>query len=288
MKMRVGIVGAGKVGKALGKYLVSKDVQVVGVYNRNKEKGQAVALTLNVEAFDQIESLVKACDLLFLTVSDGVIEVIWHEIRGFDLKSKLIVHCSGALSSHVFEGIEALGGFGYSLHPVMTLSDAPNAHEVLGSAHFTLEGAEARLPQLKALITDLGNQVHVVKEADKKAIYHCAAVFSSNFIVALAKISTELLKACGFDEEGQRILFPLMEASLENVMNVGIQKALTGPVERCDRATVVKHLAALEDEQMKQLYRLLSKVLIEIAEAKNVDVDYHELKKLIEDDSSFS
>jgi len=204
---------------------------------------------------------------------------LWQQMVKFDLTGKIIIHCSGAKSSRVFAGVDALGAFGYSLHPVMTLSAAPDAYLALEGAHFTLEGCAGKLAVVKDLVAALGNQVHVI-DSDQKALYHCAAVFASNFMVATAEMSMQLLSRCGLGEASKSILLPLMEASIKNVVNHGTTQALTGPVERGDLATVERHLAVLgEGEQ--ELYALLSEILIELAEVKNPGVDYGELRRVV-------
>jgi len=278
---KIGIFGAGKLGCALGKYFKLKHLEIAGIYGRNPKVGQQVTELVGANFFDQLEDLVLKSDILFLTVVDQAIEDLWFEMVKFDLAGKIIIHCSGAKSSRVFEGVAALGAFGYSLHPVMTLSAAPDAYLALENAHFTLEGDSGKLTVVKDLITSLGNQVHVV-DSDQKALYHCAAVFASNFMIAVAQKSMQLLARCGMDEAGQAILFPLMETSIKNVANAGAVKALTGPVERGDLETVEKHLAVLNADE-KRLYASLSRILIEVATEKNPETDYSELKEVVKE-----
>ncbi len=58
--------------------------------------------------------------------------------------------------------------------------------------------------------------------------------------------SVTLLARCGFSqEEALAALAPLMEANLRHLCAEGPVAALTGPVERGDRATIARHLACL-------------------------------------------
>jgi len=277
--MLIGFIGAGKVGKALGKYFKLNGLDIVGFYDIDSKASKNASELVGVNFFAELQNLVFKSEILFLTVSDKAIEAVWSEIAKFDLDGKIIIHCSGALSSRIFAGIDELGAFGYSLHPVMTINDSPDSYQSLASAHFTLEGSHGKLDVVREFIATFGNSVHVI-DAENKSLYHCAAVFSSNFMLAVAEISMKLLERCGFDDEGQKILFPLMETSIKNVMNEGTTMALTGPVERGDTSTIEKHLNVLNQNE-KQLYSLLSQTLIEIAEAKNPKVDYEILKKVV-------
>ena len=66
---------------------------------------------------------------------------------------------------------------------------------------------------------------------------------------------------------------------------MGCEDALTGPVDRNDVGTVRKHLTAMSEMCGKNaiidVYKLLSRELIEIAEAKYPERDYSELSQAI-------
>jgi predicted short-subunit dehydrogenase-like oxidoreductase (DUF2520 family) len=70
----------------------------------------------------------------------------------------------------------------------------------------------------------------------------------------------------------------------------GLQASLTGPVERCDISTIHKHLDSFskgEDEKSftredeKMLYKLLSRKIVPIAEARHPERSYEEIKGLL-------
>ena len=56
--------------------------------------------------------------------------------------------------------------------------------------------------------------------------------------------------------------------------------ALTGPVERNDVGTVARHLAVLEGDD-RELYRLLSLRLVEVARQKHPDRDFTNLLNVL-------
>ena len=278
--MKIGMIGAGKVGVSLGKYFKEKGLDVIGIYSRSERSAEIGATLMRVNNyFSQLKELVLESDVLFLTVSDKAIKEVWAQVSRFDLRDKIVCHCSGALSSCVFEHIRQLGSWGYSVHPVMTISHK-EAYRALENAPFTLEGDEEKYDIIKGLLESLGNPVYELA-SENKSLYHCAAVFSSNFMVALAQVGMDLLGKCGFDGREREIFFPLMSMSVENVLKEGTVGALTGPVERCDVETIGKHLSGLNGEE-KDLYQLLSKVLVGIAEVKNPHLNYEGLKTIID------
>ena len=275
--MRIGIIGAGKVGVSLGLYLAKK-MTIIGLYDVNQTAAQNGASLIKTDCFSNLETLVETSDLLFLTVTDDAIKPVWEQILAFNMAGKIICHCSGALTSEVFVGIEERGAYGYSVHPAMTISHHSAVAEI-AVAPIVIEGGEERLDEVASLFRTMGNTIHLLR-AEHKVRYHAAAVFASNFIVALAQISTELLAECGFDEDGQQIFLPLMQASTHNIVKNGLVNALTGPVERGDLATIEKHLTDLSGDNL-ELYRLLSEKITKVASTKNPERNYADLTEVL-------
>ena len=77
---------------------------------------------------------------------------------------------------------------------------------------------------------------------------------------------------------------PVPLGNARHVAEAGPEKALTGPVERGDAATVEKHLAAIEDADDRALYRLLTKRLLRIAKAKHSERDFAAIEELVSQD----
>ena len=103
----------------------------------------------------------------------------------------------------------------------------------------------------------------------------------SNLVCALAYEGMETFKACGLDEDfAESAWRSLFLGNAENTASVGPVRALTGPVERGDAATVARHLAALSGDA-REIYLLLSRTLVETARLKNPDRDYSELTGIL-------
>lgn len=282
--MKIGFIGAGKVGFSLGKYFCEHGLNVIGYYSRNPQSALQAAEFTSTMCFRDIKSIVEASDTLFLTVPDGTIQELWDYIDKLSIKNKIICHCSGSLSSSVFSNIDNHDAYGYSIHPLLGISDKLNSYKELSNAFFTLEGSQGRLQEMQKLIKGLGNLEQVISP-ENKAIYHSAAVFSSNLMVALAQTSIDLLTNCGFDEQNAGLaLYPLMLGNMKNIVRQGTVGALTGPVERCDIETVTRNLSCL-DGRDKQLYKLLSEKLINIAKIKNPNCSYSQLERMIVEDN---
>ena len=268
---RIGFVGAGKVGFTLGQYFKAHGVTVSGYYSRHLASAQEAAELTSSTAFSSLEEVARGSDTLFVTVPDGQISSVWDYMRAMqaDLSGKIVCHASGSLSSDIFSGSRERKVSAFSVHPLFAISDKYHSYKQLSQSLFTIEGEalEAR-EQLSSLLKHCGNEVEMIA-ADKKALYHAAAVVVSNFTVGLSYLGSEMLKSCGFTQENaDKALLPLMQGSVDNMARQGSIMALTGPVERGDQETVRRHLQVLETESEKVVYESMTKVLEEIASKK--------------------
>lgn len=279
-RMRIGFIGAGRVGCSLGKYFLIHGLKVSGYYSRTFESAHFAAEFTETIGYETLEELADSSDILFLTVSDSAVEQVWQTLKQLKVQGKIICHCSGVLSSSVFSGIDQVGAFGYSIHPIYAINSKTTSYKELERAHFTIEGSGKKLPQMKALIESMGNPVTVIESKDKNK-YHAACVISSNLVIALSSIAGRLLEECGFSkEEAEQALLPLFADNCKAVVEKGNAGALTGPVSRGDIQTLQRHLEVL-DAKDRLWYLLLSRELVFLAGEKNPKMDLGAMQNFI-------
>lgn len=279
--MRIGFVGAGKVGFTLGKYMSERNVCVSGFYSRCTESAKQASIFTHTKYYETLEDIAESSDALFLTVPDGALESVWNSLKRYSLTGKFICHCSGAMSSAVFSEIDQMGAFGYSIHPLFAVHSRLQSYQEISQAYFTIEGHPAYLYFWKKFFEDMGNPVRLI-DGKQKVLYHSAAVFASNLVTGLFEEGVRLLMDCGFDREnGEKALAPLFVHNAQNVAGLGAAEALTGPVERGDAGTLSHHLEVLPEKE-KEIYLRLSETLLDIAKRKNPERDYRELSRILE------
>lgn len=279
--MKIGFIGAGKVGCSLGKYIQTYHACVAGYYSRSIEDARKAAEFTDSECFQTLQELIHSCDVVFLTVPDEQISNVYHQMRAVSNKSMVYVHCSGLQSSDIFYPME-----GYALHPLLAVSSKWASYKALSDAVFTIEGEPlGHYEAIRNLFKDMGNSVvHITKE--QKAKYHAAAAISSNLVTALVSISQKLLMECGFDEdEAVKALGPLVSNNVHNILEHGIVNSLTGAIERGDADTVQMHIKQLSGSE-KKIYCQLSMQLVEIAKIKHPQRSYDRIKQLLSDEGS--
>lgn len=281
--MKIGFIGAGKVGFSLGRYLKEKGIHISGYYSKSKASAKEAATFTDSEAFDTLTSLLELSDMICITTPDDKINNIWNDIKGLDIKGKIICHCSGSLASTIFENSKEYKAYVYAIHPLYAISSKEESYKQLGQAYFSIEGDKEKMAIIEALFTKLGNPYQIIS-AEHKSLYHAAAVTVSNQVIALLYQGVELMRQCGFEEErALEALWPLIEGNIQNVAQKGLTMALTGPVERGDLETIRKHLAVLNDRD-KKLYNLLSLKTLEIAQKKHPEQNYEALIDCLEEE----
>lgn len=278
--MKIGIIGAGKVGTTLGQYLKLRGTELSGIYSKTLEHAIDSAEFIGTAYYEKLEDLVNVSDTLFITTPDGMIAGVWDCITAFDLKGKIICHFSGSLSSDVFYSREETGAAVCSIHPIYAFSNKYSAYQQFNKVRFTMEGDALAVGKMKACWEALGHKVRIIKKQDK-AKYHAGMSMASNHVLALIAVSVQLLQDCGFTgEEAYESLETLVCENAANGMKLGVTEALTGPIERNDTATVEKHLSVLSKEN-KDIYQSLGKKLIAISKLKNPDRDYKKMEEII-------
>ncbi|MCY6484952.1 DUF2520 domain-containing protein [Clostridium aestuarii] len=275
--LKIGFIGAGKVGFSLGKYFSLNNVKLTGYYSRTYRSALKAAEFTETKAYNNLESLIKDSDTIFITTPDDAILSICEKIISFDLREKIICHTSGSLSSNIFSNLNLLGVFGYSIHPMFPFPNKYTTYKNLKDAYFSIEGSREKLDDIKKLIQSLGNKF-IVRDENKDSLYHLANVTVSNLVLSLLNLGCTYLQQCGVrEEDALEALFPLIESNISNLKSKGFVNALTGPIERGDSGTVKQHIEAIPKEDL-QMYKILSKNLLEISKKKNSDRDYKRLQ----------
>lgn len=269
-RLRLAVVGAGKVGCSLGRYLgESAAVDVAGFCSRDDAHAREAVEFAGGSVFASPVEAARAASLILVTTPDTSIADVWDELARaarageVSLRDKLVVHCSGALASSVFAGARELGAHVCSAHPLYAVSSRFDCWRELGRASFTLEGDDWAVDLMAGLLRARGNQVSRIA-AGAKTRYHAAAVMASNLVVGLYDMAADKLVRCGFDRaEAEVALAPLFLGNAEHVAEDGVEASLTGPAVRGDHTTIDAHLACLEGRD-RQVYQLLTEQLVDI------------------------
>ncbi|MBU1707506.1 DUF2520 domain-containing protein [bacterium] len=273
------LIGLGAVGRALAPALVKAGYVCRGLVGRGDEK--ALARRCKTPLMTSLDSLPDDFDLMFLCVRDNQIAQLAEELSQIlsppkapphkDTPPKsppraggsiVVFHTAGALSSDVLAPLKEKGVEVASFHPFGSFPRAGKPPSFKGLT-FGIEGTPTAQARAEQIARDLGGNPLIVP-ADKRAIYHLAAVFASNFFVGDLALATQMLAQLGLDEvQALRVLAPIVEGTFRNVKELGVKGALTGPAARGDNETLARHEDVLRkmNPELAELYRTFSEYL---------------------------
>lgn len=273
MRPSVSIIGAGRVGTALGLALKAANYRVEIVVTRHRVSARRAATLIDPQtvglAEAQLDGLSQSqlasfnrASLIIVATPDDSIALVAKRLATV-LRSKSIglarreksatpvaLHTSGALPSNVLEPLRKLGFAIGSLHPLLSISEPKSGADLFSRAFFSVEGDARAVRLARSIVHNLGGRAFDIP-TDAKALYHAAALTASPNMIALFDIALEMLSSCGLSRRRARqVLLPLVESTLANLRIQDPKRALTGPFKRGDAATIRKHLAAMRSANL--------------------------------------
>jgi predicted short-subunit dehydrogenase-like oxidoreductase (DUF2520 family) len=265
-EQRIGFIGAGKVGTALSAMLSGAGYPVIAVSSKNVDEARRLADRVpGCLSFETAQEVVDNVEHVFITTPD---DIIFDVVSGLRWRpDQYVVHCSGVSSTDILEPARELGAMVGSFHPCQAFPGIEQAIKNLPGSTFAIEAENPLLDILQDMASSIGCDWIVLKPGDK-TLYHAAAVFVSNYYVALLQIAANLFQK--FDiptTRATKILMPLMQGNLSNMRNIGLPDCLTGPISRGDIKTIEKHISALKetDGPLLNIYAELGLQTIPIA-----------------------
>ena len=273
MVNRLAIVGAGRVGRALGRRLREQGWRIGAVVARSEGSARrAVRFIGGGRACAGISSEVLAARVVLLTTPDDEIVSVARQIAELLGQSgarkahgTVFLHTSGALDASILEALRKKGAAVGSMHPLQTFSGV--GVPTLEGKYFAIEGDPAAVRVARSMVRCFGGQAVKIR-AGKKRLYHAAATLAAGHVLAVEEAATRTLMSAGMKrQEAVRALLGLTRQVLENFERLGTRAAWTGPLARGDYRVIVAHeeaMSGLPPEYMRAyeaLNRLGARVL---------------------------
>jgi len=274
----VAIIGAGRVGGAIGRLLAKAGYTVTAVATRHRETA-AKAWTF-IGSGEPLTDAVKAAssaDIIFITTPDGAIRSTCGDIAagGGFRSGKIVVHASGAQTLELLHSASAAGAYCAVLHPLQSVPSMELGEKNIPGSYFRVEADPEAVTIARELVKAMGGIELVMPKwtsgKDSAALYHAGAVVVSNFFVALVDLGLRFYEALGAErKDALRAVLPLIKGTLANIETAGIPDALTGPIMRGDVQTVRGHLEAIRARtpELAGLYQELARHTVTVARDK--------------------
>jgi predicted short-subunit dehydrogenase-like oxidoreductase (DUF2520 family) len=253
---RIGLIGAGRAGTAVGAALAAAGHPLVGVTARSEaSKERATRLLPAVPVLTPDEVTTRA-DVVLVAVPDDLI----HDVaQTLPLSSaQYVVHLSGA---HGLAPLAGLAATPIALHPSMTFS---GGLVPLDGVMFTATAPDAARYVVERLVKAVNGRLQWVAD-DQRARYHAGLVHGANHLTTLVTQAMGVLREAGVADPAAT-LGPLLAATLDNTLRSG-HHALTGPIARGDVDTVAAHLTELRvlRDRTATTYAELARTTVEMA-----------------------
>jgi predicted short-subunit dehydrogenase-like oxidoreductase (DUF2520 family) len=263
-KSGISIIGAGRIGRALGRRLREQGWKIHSVVTRSQPTARRAVRSIGAgRASGDLSPSVLSASVILISVPDSAIFSIVNRLATFgktDLQSKTVFHTSGALSSGVLAQLRPLGAAVGSMHPLQTFSGVgiPSLEERI----FAIEGDPAAIRVARAIARALGGHP-LLLAASSKPLYHAAAAISAGHALALQETAIRIFISLGMKrQEALKAALPLTRQVLENLEHIGPRAAWTGPLARADYSVIAMHEGALKSLPMEYLdaYRAVNRI----------------------------
>jgi hypothetical protein len=247
--IQLSIIGSGNVAQHLIQvFSKSSEIELVQVFSRKSES------IINLISTDKIISdlnKLKPVDLTIISITDTSITEV---SKNIPFENSLVVHTSGSVAMKTLDSKNRKGVF----YPLQTFSKSKEVNFI--TIPICLEAENLYdLQLLKTVANTISNSIYYIN-SEQRNVLHVAAVFVSNFTNHLYQIGDEICKENNLSFD---ILKPLIQETAHKILFLTPSEAQTGPAKRNDRQTITNHLNFLSDENQKEIYKILTKSIID-------------------------
>lgn len=262
--LQVGVIGMGRVGPAIASALRASGHKIVAVSAHSDQAAERASVMLPGIPLASPDEVVERASLVFLAVTDSQIQLLAEELGSTWKPGQVVVHLSGAIGLDALRPAAEVGAMTMSLHPAMTFTGTSLDVSRLEGCPIAVTASPLVAPLAELLARELGGVPVPLPEAAKTR-YHAALAHAGNHLVTVISQARELLLQAGIVDPGE-FLRPLTTAALDGALESGMG-ALTGPVQRGDRAVVEAHVAELGESTVGRTYRFLAQATAEELES---------------------
>lgn len=243
------IIGSGNVAQHLiTAILQSNEIELIQVFSRQKE---TVSHLISLDKIVSDYAEIKEADLYIIAISDNAIGDISSKLP---FKNRLVVHTSGSMPMEILDSKNRRGVFyplqTFTKNKPVNFKEIPICLEAENENDFRI---------IETVAQTISSTVQSISSEQRKAL-HVAAVFVCNFVNHLYKIGNDI---CEENQLSFDLLKPLIVETAQKIIHLSPENAQTGPAKRNDTTTLNAHLNFLSDENQKEIYKLLTKSIID-------------------------
>jgi predicted short-subunit dehydrogenase-like oxidoreductase (DUF2520 family) len=275
-KLNICLIGVGKVGSALAFELIEKGFNLNYLIDSNRKNFKYFSLINNeLHCENKIEpEFIRNSDMIIISVQDKYLKIIVSDLKktGLNFKDKYIYHTSGFHTSDIFSKLNAdVSNIG-SFHPIQTFNKISftNNH-LLNNIYWGIEAGKNLKNILVKIVHKFEAKYIIVPKGDKP-LCHLACVYASNFLITYLNKLDSMLAGTKLEPiKNINIFLPIINRTIQNLNEQGLEKSLTGPFVRKDFDVIKGHLELLEKNfrELIPIYLYFGKSAINLSSAKS-------------------
>jgi len=252
--MKVAIIGAGKVGRSLARAL--------------RQTAHTVDL---IPARSGVPRRRIVAALLVLAVRDGQLAGWARDLARARVVARraAVVHLAGALGVEVLSPLRgAVAGLGRA-HPAVSFASSSVSPWLVG-ASLVVSGDEIAVKRASRVGRAIG-LVPRSGDAIDPIAYHAACALVANGGAAIAASAHRLLVHAGLSaSDSTGVVGPLLRSVGQNVAQLGLPGALSGPIRRGDSVTLRKHLGKVREQAPELIFLYVELAKVQLAMAREL------------------
>ena len=178
-RLKVGIIGPGRAGTALGRALARAGHQVTAAAAVSEQSKERVRDNFPGAELTDPAGVLGAADLVLVTVPDDVLPGLVEGLAATaaPFAGRLIAHASGAHGYRVLDPATKAGALPLALHPVMTFTGREDDADRIKGVSFGVTAPDPLRPAAEALVIEMGGEPVFIAE-ENRALYHAALALS--------------------------------------------------------------------------------------------------------------
>lgn len=245
---KIAIVGSGNVASHLAEVFFEQKLALTEIYSRNTEEVEIIASAFDIPLVNKIEDIGENADIIFLAVSDDAIEKVCAKMKCSD---KIIAHCSGIANTELLKACTT----NYAcFYPLQTFTKNHKVDFSQIPILITASNSETE-NSLKDLANLISLKVAAISDIQRQKL-HLSAVIVNNFTNHLFTLSSNYLAKNEIDFD---FLKPLIQETVDKISAKAPRDNQTGPAKRNDIKTIEKHFSLIEDPDLLDIYKILTK-----------------------------
>ena len=245
--MKVVCLGAGNVASHLTIALKEQAFDIVQVYSRTVQSAALLANQVGAIPITNLKEITDKADLYIFSLKDSALESVISQVP----KNKgLWIHTAGSIPLNIFSNYNHRNGVVYPFQ-TFTKNRKLNWKDI---PVFIEASDEKSLKDIRTMASTLSNKIFELSSEERKYL-HLTGVFACNFTNHMYMLSKLFLQKVNLPFD---VALPLIEETASKVRDLSPEKAQTGPAVRYDENVIQKHLSLIEDDRIKQIYKLIS------------------------------